>query len=47
MRVAAITNITERGAVKERLSQLMEMEEGRDSSRISPGSTKRKSQSMA
>jgi len=26
-RIAAITNLTERGAVQERLSQLMEMEE--------------------
>jgi hypothetical protein len=29
LRVAAITNMTERGVVKERLNQLMEMEEDR------------------
>jgi hypothetical protein len=29
LRVAAITNMTERGAIKERLNQLMEMEEAR------------------
>jgi len=29
LRVAKMTNMTERGAVKERLSQLMEMEEDR------------------
>jgi hypothetical protein len=27
LHVAAITNVTERGAIKERLNQLMEMEE--------------------
>jgi hypothetical protein len=29
LHVAAITNITERGAIQERLSQVMEMEEDR------------------